>query len=63
MKEINKEISSNIGVVIRRLRREKKVTQRELAQELGISISYINLIENNRRRYTELVERLPGVTE
>ena len=52
MQEINKEISSNIGVVIRRLRREKKITQRKLSEELGISVSYINLIENNRRSIT-----------
>ncbi len=52
MQEINKEISSNIGLVIRRLRREKKITQRHLADELGISVSYINLIENNRRSIT-----------
>ena len=52
MQEINKEISSNIGVVIRRLRREKRITQKQLADELGISVSYINLIENNRRNIT-----------
>ena len=52
MREINKEISSNIGIVIRRLRREKRITQRHLADMLGISVSYINLIENNRRSIT-----------
>jgi len=52
MQEINKEISSNIGVVIRRLRREKRITQKQLADELGISVPYINLIENNRRNIT-----------
>ncbi len=46
------EISSNLGVVIRRLRREKNLTQKELASQLNISVAYINLIENNRRSIT-----------
>ena len=46
------EISSNLGVVIRRLRREQSLTQRDLAHKLDISVAYINLIENNRRSIT-----------
>ena len=46
------EINTNIGSVIRRLRREKKLTQKVLAKELNISVAYINLIENNRRNIT-----------
>ena len=46
------EISSNLGVVIRRLRREQSLTQRDLANKLDISVAYINLIENNRRSIT-----------
>ncbi|MAI02199.1 MAG: XRE family transcriptional regulator [Rickettsiales bacterium TMED254] len=46
------EINTNIGVVIRRLRREKMLTQKNLADQLGISVAYINLIENNRRSIT-----------
>ena len=52
MLEYNKEITANIGIVIRRLRREKGITQKQLSSELGISIAYINLIENNRRDIT-----------
>ena len=52
MLEINREITANIGVVIRRLRREKGITQKQLSSELGISIAYVNLIENNRRDIT-----------
>ncbi len=52
MLEINKEITANIGIVIRRLRREKGMTQKQLSTELGISVAYINLIENNKRDIT-----------
>ena len=52
MLDINREITANIGVVIRRLRREKGITQKQLSSELGISIAYVNLIENNRRDIT-----------
>lgn len=38
-----------IGPVIRRLRRERGMTQADLAQKLDISPSYLNLIENGRR--------------
>ena len=46
------EISSNLGVVVRRLRRGQNLTQRDLANKLDISVAYINLIENNRRSMT-----------
>ncbi len=46
------EVSSNLGVVIRRLRRQKNLTQKQLANQLNISVAYINLIENNRRSIT-----------
>ena len=52
MLEINREILANIGIVIRRLRRDKGITQKQLSSELGISVAYINLIENNRRDIT-----------
>ena len=46
------EISSNLGLVIRKLRRGKSLTQRDLADKLNISVAYINLIENSRRSIT-----------
>ncbi len=46
------EISSNLGAIVRRLRRGKSLTQRDLANKLDISVAYINLIENNRRSIT-----------
>lgn len=41
-----------IGGRIKRLRRHKKVSQTALAEALGISASYLNLLEHNRRRVT-----------
>ena len=41
-----------IGGRIKRLRRQKKMAQADLAQALGISASYLNLIEHNRRKVT-----------
>ena len=38
-----------IGGKIRRLRRQRHITQADLAAALGISPSYLNLIEHNRR--------------
>ncbi|KAA3611431.1 MAG: XRE family transcriptional regulator [Planctomycetota bacterium] len=41
-----------LGNRIRRLRRREKLTQTQLAERLGISTSYLNLIENNKRSLT-----------
>ncbi len=41
-----------IGGRIQKLRRDKSVSQAQLAAALGISASYLNLIEHNRRRVT-----------
>lgn len=41
-----------IGGKIRRLRRQRRLTQAELAEAMGISGSYLNLIEHNRRTVT-----------
>ena len=41
-----------LGAAIRRLRRERKLSQQALASILGISTPYLNLIENNRRNVT-----------
>lgn len=41
-----------VGARLRRLREEKKLTQRALADALGISLSYLNQIENNQRPIT-----------
>ncbi|MFT3767145.1 MAG: short-chain fatty acyl-CoA regulator family protein [Minicystis sp.] len=41
-----------LGAKLRALRRRENLTQVELADRLGISPSYLNLIENNRRPLT-----------
>ena len=43
---------SNLGAKVRVLRRGQRMTQVELARRLGISPSYLNLIEHNRRSFT-----------
>ena len=41
-----------LGAKVRALRRRESLTQSQLADRLGISPSYLNLIENNRRPLT-----------
>ncbi len=41
-----------LGAKVRALRRREKLTQAQLARRLGVSASYLNLIENNRRPLT-----------
>ncbi|MCH9780254.1 MAG: short-chain fatty acyl-CoA regulator family protein [Alphaproteobacteria bacterium] len=41
-----------IGPQIRRLRRDQQLTQATLAKQLGISASYLNLLEHGRRKVT-----------
>lgn len=41
--------SPKLGAKVRALRRRESLTQAQLADRLGISPSYLNLIENNRR--------------
>ncbi|ODT48703.1 short-chain fatty acyl-CoA regulator family protein [Devosia sp. 63-57] len=43
---------SQIGGRIKRLRRQRRLNQADLAAALGISPSYLNLIEHNRRKVT-----------
>ncbi len=38
-----------LGGKVRALRRKQNLSQSELAERLGVSSSYLNLIENNRR--------------
>ena len=44
-----------MGVRLKRLREERSLTQQALADALGISLSYLNQIENNQRPLTVAV--------
>jgi predicted transcriptional regulator/transcriptional regulator with XRE-family HTH domain len=51
-----------LGAKLRALRRRESLTQVELADRLGVSASYLNLIENNRRPLTApLLIKLAGM--
>lgn len=41
-----------LGAKIRRLRQDRRLTQQQMAEQLGISPSYLNLIEHNERPVT-----------
>lgn len=41
-----------LGPKVRRLRQQHKLTQAQMADDLGLSTSYLNLIENNQRPVT-----------
>lgn len=43
---------AKLGAKVRSLRRRERLTQAALAERLGVSASYLNLIENNRRPLT-----------
>lgn len=49
---MNDASDMQIGGRIKRLRRTRKLAQADLATALGISASYLNLIEHNRRKVT-----------
>ncbi|MBI2834608.1 MAG: DUF2083 domain-containing protein [Acidobacteria bacterium] len=51
-----------LGSKVRVLRRQHRMTQAELARRLGISPSYLNLIEHNRRGFSaDLLVRVAGI--
>ena len=56
--------SPHLGAKVRALRRGRTMTQVQLAERLGISASYLNLIEHNRRSLSApLLIRLAGIFE
>lgn len=48
-------MSVRVGSKIRALRRRQRLTQAQMAKRLGISASYLNLLENDRRPLTASV--------
>jgi predicted transcriptional regulator/transcriptional regulator with XRE-family HTH domain len=56
--------SGHLGAKVRALRRRESMTQVQLAARLGISASYLNLIEHNRRSLSApLLIKLAGIFE
>jgi predicted transcriptional regulator/transcriptional regulator with XRE-family HTH domain len=56
--------TSPLGAKVRALRRERSLTQAQLAERLGISASYLNLIEHNKRSLSApLLIKLAGLFE
>ena len=56
--------NSHLGSKIRRLRQRQEIRQSDLARHIGISPSYLNLIEHNRRPVTAaLLLKLADVLE
>ncbi|QJE74019.1 DUF2083 domain-containing protein [Aerophototrophica crusticola] len=56
------EKKAMLGHKVRRLRRDLKMTQAQMAEEIGISPSYLNLIEANQRPLTvPLLLKIAGV--
>ena len=49
MKEAKRDKPTRLGAKVRGLRRREGMSQTDLAERLGISPSYLNLIENNHR--------------
>ncbi|HEY8041425.1 MAG TPA: helix-turn-helix transcriptional regulator, partial [Polyangiaceae bacterium] len=47
MTQTNRELP-RLGAKVRSLRRRENLTQVQMAERLGISPSYLNLIESNR---------------
>lgn len=53
-----------IGATIKKLRKEKKITQIDLAGQCGISQTYLSQLENDERNPTvDVLERISNVLE
>jgi transcriptional regulator with XRE-family HTH domain len=52
------EAAENLGTLIRRLRKEARLTQSVLAESCGVDESYISKIESNKLSYTPSEETL-----
>lgn len=53
-----------IGATIKKLRKEKKITQIDFAGQCGISQTYLSQLENDERNPTvDILERISNVLE
>jgi HTH-type transcriptional regulator, competence development regulator len=57
--------AETFGKRIQRLRREQKLTQREVAEKLGIDFTYLSKLENDRGEAPgeDLVRKLAGILQ
>lgn len=54
----------NLGDTIKNLRIERQITQRELAEKLGVNFTYISKIENGKLEVLpseDLIRRIAGI--
>jgi predicted transcriptional regulator/transcriptional regulator with XRE-family HTH domain len=59
--DVKRQSAVELGGRVRRLRRTRRKSQTEVAHAVGISASYLNLIEHNRRKLTvELLFAIAG---
>jgi HTH-type transcriptional regulator, competence development regulator len=49
------------GARLRQLRVERKLTQRQLAEQAGVDFSYLSKIENNRLEHTPSIKTLQSL--
>lgn len=61
--EKRNEIYNQIGQKIKKFRKEKKLTQVELAEKLDISISYLSKIEAKNCRKSFSLDLLVNISE
>ncbi len=47
-----------LGEYIKELRRQRHLTQRQLAEKVGVDFSYLSKIENNRLEHTPSIKTL-----
>jgi HTH-type transcriptional regulator, competence development regulator len=47
-----------LGEYIKELRRQRHLTQRQLAEKIGVDFSYLSKIENNRLEHTPSIKTL-----
>lgn len=57
--EINLEMSEIMGIKISEIRRRRKISQKELAEKLGITRSHLSRVETGKvKASTRLLERI-----
>lgn len=56
---MNQKLSSNFGLIIRELRKEKNLSQEELSFKAGVHRTYIGMIERGEKNITlENIQKL-----